>query len=264
MQVIGQCRLCLQQGAELLESHFIPKSAYKLVEKLGGVTPLNVRGEITVQKNQQMKAHLLCADCEDRFNRCGESWVLQYCNRADTGFKLRDLVLTVQPEIDQPKLKMYPMASVVEIDGEKLAYFVLSVLWRGSVHSWKWGKDDQETGTLGNRYEEEFRRYLLNEASFPRNAAVHVFLMAKPEMCSGFTVPFRQKLADGLWRYTFIFLGISFRCLLGNVMSDTLRKACIYRSPHKYVFLGEEVDEVFLRDFGPTLLKSKQLGTIRT
>src|SRR5207244_3024877 len=120
-------------------------SAYKAVEKLAGVTPLNVRGEITVQKNEQMKAHLLCACCEDRFNKNGESYVMNYCNRPGSGFKLHDLVLTVPPEIDQPGLKMYPTASIPEIEGPKLAYFVMSVLWRGSVQRWKWGKDEQET-----------------------------------------------------------------------------------------------------------------------
>ena len=263
MRVIGQCKLCLREGVELRESHFISKSAYKLVEKLGGVTPLIVRGDITVQKNDQMKAPLLCADCEDLFNKNGESWVLRYCNRPNTGFKLHDLVRTVQPEVDQPDLKMYATSSIAEIEGEKLTYFLLSVLWRGSVHSWKWGKDDQETPNLGSRYEEEFRKYLLGESDFPKNAAVHVYILANPDLWSGFTVPFRQKLSDGLWRYTFNFLGISFRCFLGNVLNETMRKVCI-RSPHKYIFLGVDADRILVRDFRPTLLSSKPLGAIKT
>lgn len=210
-----------------------------------------------------MKAYLLCADCEDRFNKNGETWVLQHCNRPDTGFKLYDLVRAVQAEVGGSKLKMYPTASIADIEHEKLAYFVLSVLWRGSVHSWKWGKDDQKTASLGSRYEEEFRKYLLGEGTFPMNAAVHVFLLANPELWCGFTVPFRQRLKDGLWRHTFMFLGISFRCLLGNVLDDTLRNGCIYRSPRKFIFIGEDVDEVFYRDFGPTLLKSKRVGKVR-
>ncbi len=50
----------------------------------------------------------------------------------------------------------------------------------------------------------------------------------------------------------------------GNGVNDTLRKACIYHSPHKYIFFGEGVDEIFMRDYAPTLMESKRLGTIRT
>jgi hypothetical protein len=160
-------------------------------------------------------------------------------------------------------MKMYATASLSEVDGEKLAYFVLSILWRGSVHSWKWGKDKQRTDSLGRRYEEEFRKYLVGESSFPNNAAVHVFLLTKQEMCNGFTIPFRQKLSDGSWRYTFNFLGISFRCYLGNALTDSVRRGCIYRSAEKYIFVGELADEVLVRDFAPTLIKSRPIGRIR-
>jgi hypothetical protein len=158
---------------------------------------------------------------------------------------------------------MYSVASVHEIDCEKLAYFILSVLWRGSVHSWKWGKDQQETGRLGDRYEEEFRKFLLGEGPFPKNAAVQVFLLARPEMWNGFTVPVKGKVAGGLWRYVFIFLGISFHCLLGNSLNNEDRNACIFQSPNKFMFIGDEVDEVFIRDFRPAILKSKPVGKIR-
>ena len=90
-KVIGLCRLCLAPDIDLQDSHFIPSAAYKAVEELGGVTPLIVKGDITIQKNQQLKKHLLCADCEDRFNKNGEQWVLGYCNRAGKGFRLYGL-----------------------------------------------------------------------------------------------------------------------------------------------------------------------------
>jgi hypothetical protein len=262
MPVVGQCKLCLRSEVELQESHFIPKAAYKAVQKLAGVTPLNVRGEITVQKNDQITAFLLCATCEDRFNKNGENWVISHCNRPGSGFKLYDLLQTLQPvrDPDEPDLKMYAAASIAEIDASKLAYFVLSVLWRGSIHNWRWGKDELHTDRLGTKYEDEFRRYLLGESDFPQNVAIHVFVLEDSKMWDGFTIPFRQKLKDGLWRYTFVFLGISFRCLLGNVMDAKTRSACVYQSPQKYIFCGNAVDKIFVRDFAPTLLKAKRVG----
>jgi hypothetical protein len=158
---------------------------------------------------------------------------------------------------------MYATTGIREIEPSKLVYFMASILWRGSVHKWKWGRDEFEAPTLGKRYEEEFRRYLLGETDLPRNAAVHVFLMSKKDLWNGFANPICERLRDGTWRYAFTLLGISFRCYLGNTMDAATRSGCVYRSHKQFVFIGQQVDEKFIRDFGPILMKSKQLGSIK-
>jgi hypothetical protein len=161
-------------------------------------------------------------------------------------------------------MKMFATDSIVEINAMKLAYFLLSVLWRGSVHKWKWGKDDVETASLGEKYQEEFRLYLLGETGLPRNVAVQIFVLSNANLWEGASIPFRQRLKDGVWRYTFVFLGISFRCLLGNALNEIDRSGCVYHSRQKYIFCGPKIDAVLVRDFRPALIRSQTLGKLRS
>jgi hypothetical protein len=48
--------------------------------------PWVLAGKGAVQISRQMKAHLLCADCEQRFSKFGENWVLKRCLRKDGTF----------------------------------------------------------------------------------------------------------------------------------------------------------------------------------
>lgn len=247
---------------ELQESHFLPAAAYRATRKLGGVAPVTYREGIALQNDDQMTAHILCADCEERFNRNGEDWVLRFCNRPG-GFRLYDLVTALRPTIGGSDLQMYETQHVAKIDGDKLAYFCLSILWRGAAHRWKWGKNPVETYSLGPRYSEKIRKYLLGEIEFPEKIAVQISLLNDPNMCQGFSVPDRQRLKDGLWRYPFFFLGISFICFLGNVMDNDCYKWCIVRSPERYIFVGNLVNKVLAKQYAPTIEKARVAGRIR-
>jgi len=72
---IGTCGLCLSE-AELQDSHLLPKALFKIISaaaRAEGATnphPVLVTPEIAIQTSAQVTDHFLCADCEDRLNRC--------------------------------------------------------------------------------------------------------------------------------------------------------------------------------------------------
>ena len=83
---IGQCKLCLEQK-QLQESHLMPDALYAHGKKGIQYATRSQSG----QNPQHMKAHLLCSDCEQRFNQLGESEVLRWlAPKARKQFPLHD------------------------------------------------------------------------------------------------------------------------------------------------------------------------------
>ena len=76
-----QCKLCLQSVAPLRDSHFLSAGIYRILrdDNEKNPNPWVLSGKGAVQISRQMKAHLLCADCEQRFSKFGERWVLKHC-----------------------------------------------------------------------------------------------------------------------------------------------------------------------------------------
>src|SRR5262249_34535876 len=144
------CKLCLSQEVELRRSHFIPAAAYGVLQESTGTPPVVIKPAVTIQKNEQATAHILCKACEDRFNKHGESWLIKYCNRPE-GFMFKELIES-SPLVSGSKTRIYSAARIPEIDVSQLVYFVASIMWRGSVHTWRSGKERLVTPSLGTKY----------------------------------------------------------------------------------------------------------------
>lgn len=95
--VTGTCKLCRRAGVELQDSHFIPAAAYRAIQKSTNTAPVVVRNETAIQRNEQTRDYVLCRDCEQRFTRGGEDWVMDYCNRPGKGFRLKEIIDGMQP-----------------------------------------------------------------------------------------------------------------------------------------------------------------------
>src|SRR2546422_6754097 len=77
MAVLGTCALC-RQPSELQDSHLLPRAIYRdlRMPDLPNPNPIIGVPTETGPRQEQVKTPLLCADCEARFNRNGEKWVL--------------------------------------------------------------------------------------------------------------------------------------------------------------------------------------------
>src|SRR5579859_6196818 len=71
--MLGTCKLCLMPGVQLQESHYMPAALYPKKIKLEYLSRGGVR---TLVADNEIKAPLLCFECEQRFSKNGESEVL--------------------------------------------------------------------------------------------------------------------------------------------------------------------------------------------
>lgn len=153
---------------------------------------------------------------------------------------------------------VYDVSAITEIEVEKLAYFAASILWRGSAHQWRFGKQLLTRISLGP-YEEELRQYLLGQAQFPRNAVLAVDVIADAILRRGVIPPFGGKREGGIWSYALPFFGIVLTMVIGNTMSKSLRKHCTYPSERPFITRGMTKPETVL-GWGMSLLSSSRTG----
>jgi hypothetical protein len=124
------------------------------------------------------------------------------------------------------------------IDTEPLAYYALSVLWKGSVHKWTTLKGQKSSIDLG-KYQEPIRRYLLGEAGFPDGVYVIVTACVDrgsqgmnyaPSEAVGPSFPMYSLLVRGIWFYVVTTdnspLGLGDLCCVRSVKKVLYKADC--------------------------------------
>jgi len=179
-----------------------------------------------IQTSQQYTAHLLCQDCEQRFNANGENWVLKHCWRG-TDFPLASLVASGKAVLTSPELSVYSADEITGVNVSALTYFSASMFWRAAVHNWS-GRAVEPLIHFG-RYAEELRNYLSGEVEFPRDC---ILLVTLPQHDSDppkwMLYPF-PKRTHGCHVYTMLFLGIGLSLSIGRQISTDRRGAALIR-----------------------------------
>jgi hypothetical protein len=217
-EVEGVCRLC-RQHRKLQDSHFLPRALYTFCFRPEERSGLFVSGSKSWLSSEQVSQHLLCDECEQRFNQRGEAWTLWHCYRGKH-FRLRELLNAAQPDSESDTLRLYSANDIPGLNTEALAYFAISVLWRGAAASWRFSKDDIEEPIDLGPYEEPFRRYLLDSDSFPLNTAVTISVASfEGPLLRAMKFP-EGSVADGYRTFLFNIPGISFMIFVGKKIPD--------------------------------------------
>jgi len=221
------CALCLQ-SAVLQQSHLLPKALYRMVRGDGkNPHPLNITANGWFQSSFQEKAHLLCAECEQRFHQGGENWVLKHLLRKDGSFLLWDKVVKHSQNLSDERCTVYKVAADAGIDFNALAYFAASIIWKAAAHPWRGGGEEI---TLGERYQEQFRLYLLHEQEFPEDAALIVDI-TRPE---NRLKPIIGDPATARWpthfQHSFFTPGVVFEIAAGKLIPEAVRRLCSLRN----------------------------------
>jgi hypothetical protein len=197
----------------------------------------------------QVRAHLLCSECECRFSRLGEDWVMRQVWNGKQFPLLERLNVAVETRCTADML-IYSGSSI-GIDTEKLAYFALSVLWRAGVREWTTSKDSRFHVALGE-HEEILRRYLQGETAFPANVSVMV------TVCSDiysrvFHMPTPATFPISVTAFAMLALGLHFLVFLGPLAPQQI---CCVRFPMKVISR---------RDCGHKMIEAfAQLNSIRS
>jgi hypothetical protein len=239
-----QCKLCGTFGP-LRKSHYLPRSAYKLVRESEGDSPVVINSDVAIKTDKQTADYLLCDKCEQRFSTSGEEWIMEHCNRGKAGFKLNEILASVNPVYANEWI-FFPVDKTPEIDRQKIAYFAASVIWRGGVHQWKSLRADLPKLSL-SKYELELSKFLLGTARFPANGALLVGILSDRELWDTFTFP-RRDLNHRGNAYKFHFMGLSFKLFLGGGIEPFVKSKCFISSAMPVIIKGNPIDFEVVQD----------------
>ncbi|MDA9524135.1 hypothetical protein XI06_28620 [Bradyrhizobium sp. CCBAU 11434] len=200
--------------------------------------------ERSLQTSKQAQQHLLCSDCEQRFSKRGEAWVMSHCWRSVGEFRIQQILFKSNPIIANDTLKIYAGSAIPKLDMDKLVYFGASVFWRAAVCEWSLSSERINIQLGG--YREELRRYLLDEAMFPRNVVLHIGVSALSGTLDACLFPKSSRTKTGIHRHRFIIPGMYFTMLAGSKISDNERFLCAAQSSGRHISIWHQSDREFL------------------
>jgi hypothetical protein len=237
----GTCALCLQEK-ELRLSHLLGRAIYVL-SRDGDADPVMITPQLIAPTQRQIRRHLLCGDCEQRFSSHGESPIMKLVQRK-TGFALLDRLKLALPCNVEPNVVAFP-GSAVGVNTEQLAYFALSVLWRSGVQQWRTLKQ-QTTGVSLGVFSEPIRKYLVGESGFPHGVVVRVTVCT--DRGSGLLTlgPWAREAAS----YCLLVRGVWFHILTSTRLSAVLLTPCCVNSDKKVLFV-KDCEKEMLQRLGP-------------
>ncbi len=232
----GTCRLCLREQW-LRQSQFLSAFLYRKCFQRDAPNPhpVMMTSGRAVPTAMQVRAYLLCAECEERFNKYGETWAAGqvYDGRY---FPLLQRLTLALPFLETPKLRgVSGMAA--GIDTDKLAYFGLSILWRAAAHKWKM-LDGRTTSVDLGSYEEPIRRFLLGETVLPGDVIVVATACTDWLSQGSFYTPCAVR-GNPYTAYAFLARGISFTVLVGSDLPASMRELCCVASTRKPIFAAD-------------------------
>ena len=212
---MDRCGLCSQER-ELRDSHLLPAAVYKLAREphRRDPNPVVITRRRAGTSSRQVSDHFLCSECENRFSRNGERYVLGQCARPD-GFALRDQLLLLPVFCDDQRFRVYEVSSILGSRVEHYLYFAASVFWRAGARSWTVDGDRIARIELGSEYQEQLRRYLLGQGPFPINARLFVHVWSDADIHYTTVFPCSTRV-EGVRRHKFCIPGILFVLFLGH------------------------------------------------
>jgi hypothetical protein len=242
----GVCALCRSEQY-LCRSHLLPAALYRLcINRVArNPNPILFTSKRIVLTSSQLAHHLLCVECETRFRTSGEDWMMSHCYRGRHVFRLRDEMARGR-ELHSPynNTCLYLAADTPEIEVTKLVYFASSVFWRGSV-SWRIeGEAPAVPVSLGDKYAEAFRKYLLGLSGFPEHAALLVFVssLKKPPLIVAVPLNVRKRRESSFHQYRFRIPGLTFDLFVGRTVPQPLRDLCVVRGRGNPIIVSPEID----------------------
>jgi hypothetical protein len=214
----------------------------------------------TITSSKQVSSYFLCKCCEGRFSDNGERHILDQCARPDGQFKLRKLLQAASPLYDTPKFKVYDAQALLGSKVDQYLYFAASVFWRASSHSW-----NETAGiSLGTKYQEQFRLYLLGQAAFPQNARIHVHVSSEAKLADLLTTIFPcTTRVDGAHRHKFYIPGLVFTLFLGRDVSKQFDVGALNGSQKQLIWLCPLQNDSLFRGFMDLVKTSTPSGKLR-
>ncbi len=239
---VGVCGLCREQRT-LQNSHLFPAALYKILRDRDqpNPNPIMVTRNHAGPTSRQVSAYFLCWDCEQRFSRNGEQYVVSQCARRDR-FPLRELLQGLNPiEAGPPGTAVCDVRGILGEHAEEYLYFAASIFWRAAARSW--GKQLRQL-SLGTMYQEQFRLYLLGASEWPRNARLMIHVSSSKLL--DFMMDPVGKRIGAVHRYKFFVPGILFILFVGATVPRDHDNGALNSSAGRFMgLLPFENDSLF-------------------
>ncbi len=222
------CKLCRQEK-DLQGSHLMPRALYRMARgrgSRGNQDPFLVTRKSSKQTSHQTKDYLLCRDCEQLFCVNGENYVMGLVTKRNGVFPLLEMLKPVRPTARGPGWCSHSYSDTPNIDRAMIAYFAISVFWRASVHTWVQANGEETRIDLGEKYNQEIRKYLLGETLVPRNASLQVVVCTDElNQKTFFTPRENQKTRDR--SMVFLARGMIFLLRMSNALTGYQKRLSI-------------------------------------
>lgn len=232
----GRCKLCLQEK-DLQKSHLMPRALYVKARgsgSTGNQDPFVMNIEGGKQSSYQTKDYVLCSQCEGRMNRNGEKYVMGLVTKRNGKFPLLEALSSVKPTVKGPVWEMYSAVDTPNVDRAQLAYFAISIVWRASVHTWVQEDGEQIRLELGNRYNEEIRKYLMEESPVPRNASLQLTVCSDSFNQRSFFFPQENEKVHNR-AVGFVARGLTFFFRVSNTLTGAERRLSMVNDPNGWI-----------------------------
>jgi len=239
---MGICKLCLLRKP-LQDSHLIPAAMYDIIRRENiragwkNPSPIAIGRRITSHTSRQPSDYVLCSDCEDRFNKNGESWMLNWVWNG-TSFPLLERLNVAHPRYHFQDALVFS-APAVGIDADKLGYFALSIFWRAGVHVWDVGFGGRSTKLDFGSAEEPLRLFLLGQNPLPSNVIL-VCTVCTDALSRIVTTPGCriEKFFSHVSGFGVTTLGVHFMLFVGP-LPPPFQELCCMRSPSRPLFFRD-------------------------
>jgi hypothetical protein len=232
---------------EIRTSHILAASFYRLMRESGArnPNPLHLQESGSVQISRQVQERLLCSECENRLNNRGERYVASVCMQSRESFPLQEALAVAEPmaELSGEDLVTFNGMTVGGVSPDQLAFFAASVFWRASARPWRVSRTEAVKLSLGP-YEDQLRRYLLDEAPFPKHAALVIGVASARSLELTMNLPLLIGRAPAYRDYWFCVPGIGFTLIVGRGLGVAQRSLCIMNAPHRPLFVSRHLDGI--------------------
>ncbi len=263
VMAFGRCGLCREER-ELRLSHLLPAGAYAIVgDRTAGKHPVYITPGGTLFWDQEVRAPLLCDECEARFNRGGEDWTLENCWRASNEFRLRD-ALRGAPSVEvEPGSYAFVATEVPGVEMRRLVYFGASVFWRAAARWWRIDKHTHRLLSYGP-HEERLRQFLLSdEGSLPEGVALLIGVSVAREGRHNRILELPTQVPDSSQpcRYRFSMPGLTFVLYVGGRLPHVVTAYCASRTGTLLMLPEAEAEK--LQDLIRLARETPRRGTLR-
>jgi hypothetical protein len=222
----------------------------------GDFSPVRVGNGVVLPTDRQTQDYLLCHECEDRFNKGGETWLTPKLATMDRTFPFYDLLTRLPAAFEEDGLAFYFAANNPDIKVEKLTQFAMGLFWKASVHSWA-GQNKTEPRIELGPYSETTRKWLLGEANFP----LHVYLSMAVSRPARAQITFSEP-REGVGhpdRCYFTYVpGILFMISVGKQAPPETLATCLHTNPEHPIIISDDLTDEIELLFAKSFLQSRK------